>query len=147
MVKTWTVMYGLIWTSFAQIFLIVFLLSVVPSTGFLYDLTIDLHIVVGIAVIFLAIRSYGLVKKTACTDRIKRISKTTAILGGVQGLLGVFLFALMHYNVSVTIQNFILLVHIVNALAIIAQASSSATAFDMWEEKEFEVPSIITKQT
>ena len=57
MVKTWTVMYGLIWASFAQIFLIVFLLSVVPSTGFLYDLTIDLHIVVGIAVIFLAMRS------------------------------------------------------------------------------------------
>jgi len=31
----------------------------------------------------------------------------------------------------------------VNALAIITQASSSATAFDMWEEKEFQVPQAV----
>jgi len=140
-------MYGLIWASFAQIFLIVFLLSVVPSSGFWYDFTIDLHIAVGIAVIFLAVESFRLVKETRCPDRIKRISKTTAILGGVQGLLGVILFVLMHFNVSMTIQNFVLLLHVVNALAIIAQASSSATAFDMWEEKEFEIPTTTVKPT
>jgi len=32
--------------------------------------------------------------------------------------------------------------HVGNALAIITQASSSATAYDMWEEKEFVVPSL-----
>jgi hypothetical protein len=141
--KTWSVMYGLIWASFAQIFLIVFLLSVVPNSGFWYNFTIDLHIAVGIVVIFLAVESFRLVKETTCPDRIKRISKTTAILGGVQGLLGVILFVLMHFNFSVAIQNFVLLLHVVNALAIIAQASSSATAFDMWEEKEFEIPTTV----
>ena len=29
-------------------------------------------------------------------------------------------------------------VHVVNALDIVSQASSSATAYDMWEEKEFQ---------
>jgi multisubunit Na+/H+ antiporter MnhF subunit len=141
--KTWALMYSLIWASFFQIFLIVFLLSVIPSSGFQYDLTIDLHVAIGIAVIFLAITAYRFVKETKCPDRIKRISKTTAILGGVQGLLGVILFALMHFNVSMNIVNFVLLLHVVNALAIIAQASSSATAFDMWEEKEFEPPASV----
>jgi hypothetical protein len=30
--------------------------------------------------------------------------------------------------------------HVATALAIITQASSSATAYDMWEEREFQVP-------
>jgi hypothetical protein len=105
-----------------------------------YNVTIALHDVIGIVVIALASMSFRLVRKASCPDRIKRISKTTAILGGVQGALGVILFALIYFNVNATAQNFVLLIHVVNALAIISQASSSATAFDMWEEKEFEVP-------
>jgi len=137
--KTFVPMYALIWASFFQIFLIVFLLSV---GGLSYSLTIGLHVVIGIVVIGLAAVAFRLVMKTSCPDRIKRISKTTAILGGVQGLLGLILYALIEMNASVTLQNIVLLLHVVNALAIIAQASSAATAFDMWEEKEFEVPTI-----
>ncbi len=143
--KVWTIMYGLVWASFLQIFLVVFLLSVVQSSGFWFDLTIYLHVGIGIGVIFLATMSFRMVKDTRCPDRIKRISKTTAILGGVQGLLGVILFALTQFNVSTAIQNFVLLLHVVNALAIISQASSSATAFDMWEEKEFDIPNATVK--
>jgi hypothetical protein len=137
--KTWSAMYGLVWASFFQIFLIVFLLAaIVPSsTGVMYDATIGVHLVIGIVVIFLAVHAFMLVKKTSCPDRIKRITKTTAILGGVQGALGVILFTLIRFNFSPTFQHVVLLLHVVTALAIIAQASSSATAFDMWEEKEF----------
>jgi hypothetical protein len=138
--KTFVPMYALIWASFFQIFLIVFLLSV-PS-NLPYNLIIALHIVIGIVVIGLASTAFRLVRKTACPDRIKRISKTTAILGGVQGVLGVILYALIYYNASITLQDIVLLLHVVIALAIIAQASSAATAFDMWEDKEFEVPTI-----
>lgn len=139
--KTWAVMYALIWASFLQIFLIVFLLAVRPSSGLYYNVTIGLHVLIGLVVIVLAGIAFRLVRQTACPDRIKRISKTTAILGGVQGLLGVILLALIHFNINGAVQNFVLLVHVVNALAMISQASSSATAFDMWEEKEFETPS------
>lgn len=135
--KTWSVMYGLIWAAFAQIFLIIFLLSVVGSSGTLYDATIGVHIIVGIIVIGLAGYSFNLVKRTGCPDRIKRISKTTAILAGFQAVLGLILYGLIRLNVSMTIQDVVLLLHIVTALAIISQASSSATAYDMWEEREF----------
>jgi hypothetical protein len=116
------------------------ILPVLQSVGFYYDLTIGLHIVIGIAVIFFAVASFRMVRKTECPDRIKRITKTTAVLGGVQGALGIILFTLMRFNSNTTAINFVLLLHVVTALAIISQASSSATAFDMWEEKEFEIP-------
>jgi hydrogenase maturation factor len=136
--KTWSVLYGLIWASFAQIFLIVFLLSVVPSSGTEYDATIGLHIVIGIIVIALAAISSRLVRKSGCPDRIKRISRTTMILAGFQGVLGIILYALMQfYSSATTAQDVVLLLHVGTALAIISQASSSATAYDMWEEKEF----------
>jgi hypothetical protein len=136
--KTWSVMYGLVWASFAQIFLIVFLLSVVPSSGTMYDATIGLHILIGVIVIALAGVSFRLVRKTACPDRIKRISRVTMILGGLQGVLGIILYALIRlYPGATSAQEVVLLLHVVTALAIISQASSSATAYDMWEEKEF----------
>jgi len=49
----------------------------------------------------------------------------------------VTLFSLIQFTANQTLQKVILLGHIVIALAIIAQASS-AKAFDMWENGEFE---------
>lgn len=128
--KTWSAMYLLIWVAFLQILIILF--PVLSSSD-----TYDLHGVVGIAVVALAMYAYSMVKKTSCPDRIKRISKTTAILGVVQGVLGVILFAGIMMKFNSTFQTVILFLHVVNALAIITQAASSATAYDMWEEKEF----------
>ncbi len=135
--KTWSVLYGLIWAAFFQIFLIVFLLSLSP-TGTMYDATIGLHIVIGIIVIALAGISFRLVQKSGCPDRIKRISRVTMILAGFQGVLGIILYAVMHFYPSAsTAIDVVLLLHVGTALAIISQSSSSATAYDMWEEKEF----------
>lgn len=129
--KTWSALYLLIWITFIQIMIILF--PIFGLTPAYY-----IHGAVGVAVVGVAMYSYSLVKKTSCPDRIKRISKTTAILGGVQGILGLILFAgVVMFNFGPTIQNIVLLLHAVNALAIITQAASSATAFDMWEEKEF----------
>jgi hypothetical protein len=120
---------------FFQIFLIVFLLAVVSSASF-YNATIGPHVIIGIAVVSLAFASFRMVNKTRCPDRIKRISKATAILAGVQAILGIILFSLIHLNASVSIQNVILLFHVVMPLTIIAQASSAAAPFDIWEEKD-----------
>ena len=118
------------------------LLAIVPSSGVWYDATIGIHVVIGIIVIALAMFAFRLVKQTTCPDRIKRISKTTATLAGVQAILGVILEAMIMFNVSTIAQDIVLLFHVGLALTIIAQASSSATAFDMWEEKEFATPSV-----
>lgn len=128
--KTWSALYLLVWLAFFQILIIMF-----PLLGL--NPTYDLHSAFGILVVGVAMYAFHLVKKSSCPERIKRIAKTTAILGVVQGILGIILFAGIMIGFPSIVQNVILFLHVVNALAIITQASSSATAFDMWEEKEF----------
>lgn len=128
--KTWSALYLLVWVAFFQILIIMF-----PLLGL--NTTYDLHGASGVLVVGVAMYAFRLVKKSSCPDRIKRISKTTAILGAVQGLLGIILLAGIMIGFPSIVQNIVLFLHVVNALAIIAQGSSSATAFDMWEEKEF----------
>ena len=123
-------MYLLVWIAFLQIVIIIFpVLGLTP--------TYYLHTFVGLILVGVAMASYSLVRKTACPDRIKRISKTTAILAVIQGLLGIVLLAGIILHFGTVFQDIILFIHVVNALAIITQATSSATAFDMWEQKEF----------
>ena len=128
--KTWSAMYFLVWIALVQILIVLF--PVLPGSE-----TYDMHGLVGVVLVGVALYVYRSVRKTACPDRIKRISKTTAILAGVQGLLGLTLFAGMMMHFGSVFQTIILFVHVINAIAIITQAASSATAFDMWEEKEF----------
>ena len=123
-------MYLLVWITFLQIIIIIFpVLGLTP--------TYYLHTFVGLILVGVAMASYSLVRKSACPDRIKRVSKTTAILAVIQGLLGIVLLAGIILHFGTVFQDIILFIHVVNALAIITQASSSATAFDMWEQKEF----------
>lgn len=128
--KTWSLMYGLVWAAFFQILIILF-----PVFG--VNIAVGLHVVVGIIVLSLAYYSFARVRATACPDRIKRITKTTAYLGIAQGVLGILLYASIQFKAGSIIQGVITFVHVATALAIITQASSSATAYDMWEEKEF----------
>jgi hypothetical protein len=131
--RTWGLLYLVIWASFFQILIILF-----PVLG--SDPTYDLHFVVGVIVVGLAYSAHARVRKTNCPDRIKRITKATAIIAIVQGLLGILLYSSVRLSVGVPFTNIIVFLHVVLALTIITQASSSATAYDMWEEKEFDTP-------
>lgn len=128
--KTWSIMYMLIWIALIQILIILF--PILPRFDTYY-----VHGAFGLVVAGVAMYAYRSVRRTSCPDRIKRISKTTAILALVQGLLGVLLFVVITLHLGSTFQTIVLLLHVINAVAIITQASSSATAYDMWEEKEF----------
>ena len=128
--KTWAAMYGIIWLAFLEIVLVLFL-------PFGYTINVVLHIVIAVAMLGLAFFIYRNVQATSCPDRIKRITKTTWNLSILQAVLGLALMlgiALQWGDTYTTVVSFL---HVANALAIITQASSSATAFDMWEEKEF----------
>ncbi len=131
--KTWTMMYLLIWVAFLQILIIMF-----PILGSFP--TYDLHLVVGVAVIGLAYTIYSRVSKTDCPARIKRITKTTAYLGVSQAILGLILYLVLRFGIGMPFTGLINFIHVAVAIAMITQASSSATAFDMWEEKEFTLP-------
>lgn len=126
-------MYGLIWLAFIEILVVLF-------PAFDYSVNIVLHGVLGVGILASSFYIQRAVRRTSCPDRIKRITKTTFSLAIFQGVLGLALavgLALSWGSLYSTVINFL---HVANAIAIITQASSSATAFDMWEEKEFDVP-------
>jgi cytochrome b561 len=114
----------LIWLAFAQFFVTVF--SEVLGAIFL-------HFLVGIAVLVLAFMNYRSLMTTSAPARVKRISKIIPGMAGLEGLLGISLYAFTQGTLHWAINVF----HLIVALAIIAQASSTATGYDMWEEKEF----------
>ena len=129
--KIWAFMYAIIWVSFVQILFIVF-------TPLDDQLSLAVHVPVGVLVFVLAFIVSRQIGKSACPARIKRITKTTMFLAILQGVLGLVLAAAVIYNLGSTIVTAIDFLHVANALAIITQASSSSTAYDMWEEKEFQ---------
>ena len=122
--KLWARLYLMIWLAFIQFFVTAFS----EIFGVLY-----LHSVVGIAILVLAIMNYRELMKTSAPNRVKRISKAIPGMAAFERILGfpLYLFkeGTIHWTVNV--------LHLAVALAIIAQAASTATSYDMWEEKEF----------
>lgn len=125
-------MYLIIWVAFFQILFILF-----SPLGDMVNLAV--HVVIAIAVLGLAYTVYRGVGRTSCPDRIKRITKTTWYLAIFQGVLGIALALGVMFSWGSIYVELVSLLHVANALAIITQASSSATAYDMWEEKEFQI--------
>jgi hypothetical protein len=125
-------MYALIWLVFAQILFVLYS----PLGSDLY--TIVAHAPLGIVIFVLAFYISGKVQASACPERIKRTTKTTRNFALVQGVVGVIYAAAIGSQISDTYLWIISFVHVAIALTIISQASSTATGYDMWEEKEFQ---------
>jgi threonine/homoserine efflux transporter RhtA len=128
--RTWALMYALIWVSFLQIIIVLF-----PILGSF--LSNGLHLLTGILIAVMAYNISVRVRSTSCPDRIKRITLTTRNLSVFEGLLSIppYLSSALGFDLPFTyIIDFL---HVVIAIAIITQASASANAFDMWKEKEF----------
>lgn len=122
----------MVWLAFLQIVIIV-----MPRFT-LY--LVDVHAILGLAILGLAHYNNAKMKHTAAPNRLKRITKTTAILATFQIIVGIILYANLRMNLSVPLAGVIIFIHIVLALAIITQAASVATAYDMWEEHEYDSP-------
>jgi hypothetical protein len=134
-------MYGLIWLSFIQI------LFVFYSPFGADAMTVAVHAPLGLLVFVLAFYVSRKVQASACPDRIKRITKTTRNLALLQGIIGLTYAGAISVSLADIYLWAISLIHVANSLAIITQASSSATGFDMWEEKEFQAASMPPTQT
>jgi len=124
-------MYVLIWLALLEIILVLF-------PAFSFTVNTALHGVLGLGILVLAFYVQRSVRRTSCPDRIKRITRTTFALAILQGVLGLALAAGIELSWGSTFASVINFLHVVNSIAIITQASSSATAYDMWEEKEFQ---------
>ncbi len=132
--KTWALMYLIIWAVLLEMVIALF-----PILG--YAANLDLHVLLGLAVVAMAYFIFVRIRRTPCPDRIKRITKATFQLAVFDGVLGVPLYLTDASIVGVPFKEFIVFLHFVLGVTIIAQASSSAAAYDMWEENEFAQPS------
>ena len=129
----WKLLYAMIWLVFLQVILVV-----PPLAG--VEVLVFLHVVLGIAILALAHMDAARLKQLAVPDRIRRIARSTAQLASAQLVLGIYLFLALELEPGWGLPGaeVILFLHLVVALAILSQASSTATAYDMWEEREFE---------
>ncbi len=125
----WRQLYALIWLAFLQIIIIV----VFEPTTYL----LAIHIVLGLTILGLAYYDHFKMKKTTAPDRLKRIIKSTSILATAQLVLGILLYLEITLLSNGLVETTIRFSHVTVALAIITQASSVATAYDMWEEHEY----------
>ncbi|MGD0175211.1 MAG: hypothetical protein ABSC50_00095 [Candidatus Bathyarchaeia archaeon] len=125
----WKQLYAIVWLAFLQIIII----TLPRFTIYL----VDAHVVLGLAILALAHYDNAQIRKTDAPVRLKRIVKATAILATFQIILGVILYANLRLSVNVPLVSVISFLHLVAALAIITQAASVATAYDMWEEREY----------
>jgi hypothetical protein len=124
----WKTLYAIIWLAFVQI-----LVALFQFPG-----SVDLHVALGFTIIGLAHYHQARIKRMAVPARIRRIVKVTANLASAQFFLGIYAFFSFELGWALPAPQVLLFLHLVVALAIFSQASSTATAYDMWEEREFE---------
>jgi hypothetical protein len=127
----WRRLYNTVWLAFFSCVLISRLLG--PHVG------TPVHVILGLLLLIMTVTNARSLAALAVPERLKRISKVTAGFAVFQTLSGLALGGIMHLsaNPPVLIPSILHGIHVVCALAILAQASSVATAYDMWEEKEF----------
>ena len=132
----WRQLYAMVWLAFLQILII--LESRIPVLG---SYLVYGHVFLGLVILGLAHYNNAQIKKTEAPNRLKRIAKSTAILATIQPIFGVILLVNLMLSSAIPLVGIlvgiVLFLHIITALAIITQASSVATAYDMWEEKEY----------
>jgi hypothetical protein len=142
--KLWQKLYGTVWLAFLSCVLIP---RWIPLVG------LSIHILLGLALLIMTQSNRKSLDALPVPDRLKRISKVTAgfvifqlISGLVMGaaFMG-SLFRILPPAFLLWVPNAIRIIHDICALVILSQASSVATAYDMWEEKEFDPASADSK--
>lgn len=128
--KIWVSLYLMIWLALLEFILV---LAGPQGLGFL----VDVHVLFGAIILALAYYNSVRLRKTDAPARIKRIAKATTTLAAVQPFLGAIPYLNFRMGLEIPLTGIVGFIHVLIAFAIITQAASAATAYDMWEEKEF----------
>lgn len=131
--KLWASLYLIIWVVLLEI-----LLGLWPSPPAFVPY---LHAVLGLGIILLCYYNFNELRKTRVPGRVKRIARASFALSLFMGVLGILLWFSVGndwFILGFSVLQGILLLHVVNALAIITQAAAVAIAYDMWEDHEFD---------
>ena len=125
--KLWIRLYALIWLAFLQ-----FILVYVDVPGLV--LQTPIHVFTGFVIIVLSLSNLMGLRNASSPARLVRISFATAAMAAALAVFGIGL----RLELGPDLEAGVRFVHLVMALAVITQASSVATAYDMWEEREFD---------
>jgi hypothetical protein len=129
--QLWKKLYSTIWLAFFASVLVPRWMG--ESAGF------PVHVLLGLLLLFVTIKNVRQLAVMSVPSRLKRISKVTMGFAIFQAISGLAIGAIHHLAPDLPYVVTVLHgIHIVCALAILAQVSSVATAYDMWEEKEFQ---------
>jgi hypothetical protein len=130
MMRLWKRLYNTVWLAF-------FLCVLIPRWMGPYA-GLPLHAILGLLMLILTQSNARKLAALPVPARLQRISKVTAGLAVFQVVFGLILGGVSHLAPNIP---FVLPalrgLHVICALTMLAQASSVATAYDMWEEKEF----------
>jgi hypothetical protein len=126
----WKKLYNTVWLAFFSCVLIPRWMG--SSVGF------PVHLLLGLILLVRTQINARSLAALAVPARLQRVSKVTAGFAIFQLVCGLALGGVSHLVHGVPFVLPVLRgIHVVCSLAILAQASSVATAYDMWEEKEF----------
>jgi hypothetical protein len=129
--ELWKRLYNTVWLAFFSCVLIPRWMG--SSIG------LPIHVLLGLTLLVLSQTNARKLAALPVPSRLKRISKVTAGFAIFQIVTGLALGAVSHLTLHLPGAVRVLYgAHVACALAILAQTSSVATAYDMWEEKEFE---------
>jgi hypothetical protein len=128
--KLWASLYLIVWLAFLEFVLVWAPVSSIAPLVYA-------HVLLGIVIFAIAYSNSSKLRRTDCPARIKRIVKATVALAAFEGLLGIMLAGSKMGLLPDLIASAVDFLHLGAALAIVTQAASTATSYDMWEEKEF----------
>ncbi|MEJ2246609.1 MAG: hypothetical protein P8Y80_11130 [Acidobacteriota bacterium] len=129
--QLWKKLYSTIWLAFFACVLVPRWMG--ESAG------LPVHVLLGLLLLIVTVNNARQLAAMSVPSRLKRIGKVTMGFAIFQAISGLALGAVHHLALDMQYVVPVLHgIHIVCALAILAQASSVATAYDMWEEKEFQ---------
>jgi len=128
--KLWISLYVIVWLAFLEFVLVWAPVSSIAPLVYA-------HVFLGTIIFALAYSNSSKLRRTDCPARIKRIVKATVGLAAFEGLLGIVLVVSKMGLLPDLITSAVDFLHLGAALAIVTQWASVATAYDMWEEREF----------
>jgi len=127
--ELWRRLYNTVWLAF-------FCCVLIPRWMIPY-MGLSAHVLLGLLMLVVTLGNAKRLRALPVPDRLKRISKVTAGFAMFQLIAGMALGGIRHLAPNLPVVSKALFgIHVVCALAILAQASSVATGYDMWEEKE-----------
>ncbi len=140
--KLWLRLYTLVRIALVE-FLLVMVGWAFPATRIVL---VPLHVGLGLGMIWFAYGNFTLLVATTVPGRVKRIAKAAYQFAIASAVIGFLMAGFQLVNVQnalpilfgITPYNVIQFFHVVVAFAIITKAASTATGYDMWEERDWE---------